>query len=84
MHPVDHGKRLNVISQWEPRWAMQRYRNQKYETAKFEKVTNLFSKFDDFIFVIFTNLESPLSNNYSNILMYHMLQFMCFSQSRKR
>ena len=38
LSPVDHTKRITVINQWEPRWAMQRYRNIKYETAKFEKV----------------------------------------------
>ena len=38
INPIDHQKRINIVNQWEPRWAMQRFRNQKYETAKFEKV----------------------------------------------
>ena len=37
-NPIDHQKRIQILNQWEPRWAMQRFRNQKYETAKFEKV----------------------------------------------
>ena len=38
LNPIDHSRRVKVIQQWEPRWALQRYRNMKYETAKFEKV----------------------------------------------